>query len=68
MSRDITKQLEEYSLFSVGKLRLSGFQGKPRNGAEKADELWDGGDVPTVEEWGEFLGYCVAKYMEEKEE
>ncbi len=37
-------------------------------GAEKADELWDGGDVPTTEEFGEFLGYCVAKYMEEKDD
>jgi len=37
-------------------------------GAEKADEMWKGGDVPTVEEFGEFLGHWVAKYMEEKDD
>lgn len=35
-------------------------------GGEKAKEMWDGGDVPTVEEFGEFLAFLTVEYHERK--
>ncbi len=35
-------------------------------GGEKASAMFDGGDVPTSEEFGELVGHCVAHYMEEE--
>jgi len=33
---------------------------------EKAEEIWDCGGVPTAQEFGYLIGYCVSVYLDKR--